>query len=199
VSPIDAIVIGASLGGLHACRVIFSGLGAQCQPFLVLAQHRHATSPNWLVPLLQSHTDLTVVEASDKCVPQKGHLYVAPADYHLLLDAEGFELSVDPPVLFARPSIDVLFESAADTYGDHLMAVILTGSSSDGAKGAARVKRSGGTVLVQNPRTAESPECPASVLKETSVDAVLDLPELAQVLAETCRTGRTPRGLPPQG
>ncbi len=198
MSLVDAIVIGASLGGLHACRVIFSGLGAQSQPFLVLAQHRHATSPNWLVPLLQSHTDLTVVEASDKCVPQKGHLYVAPADYHLLLGAEGFELSVDPPVLYARPSIDVLFESAADTYGEHLMAVILTGSSSDGAKGAARVKRAGGKVLVQNPQTAESPECPASVLKETSVDGVFDLPELAMALAETCRTGRTPRALPPQ-
>lgn len=192
MTRVDAIVIGASLGGLNACRTLLSEIEPPALPFLALVQHRHASSTNWLVPLLQSHTALTVVEAEDKSVPQPNYLYVAPADYHLLLGAAGFELSVDPPVLFARPSIDVLFESAATQYGDRVLAVILTGSSTDGAKGAALVKRAGGTVLVQDPSSAESPQCPASVLRETKVDWVLDLPALATLLRHVCTSGQTP-------
>lgn len=192
MNDVDAIVIGASLGGLNACRAVLSEITPPSRPFLALVQHRHASSTNWLVPLLQSHTALTVVEAEDKGAPEPNHLYVAPADYHLLLGSDGFELSVDPPVLFARPSIDVLFESAAASYRDRVLAVVLTGSSTDGAKGAAQIKRAGGMVLVQDPRTAESPQCPASVLRETRVDWVLDLSALASVLRHVCASGHPP-------
>lgn len=189
MSVVEVVVIGASLGGLHACRQLLSELGPQCKPFLALVQHRHASSTNWLVPLLQSHTQLTVVEAEDKSIPQPNHLYIAPADYHLLVGTNGFELSVDPPIVFARPSIDVLFESAAETYRDRVVGIVLTGSSRDGAYGAARIKQNGGLVLVQDPHTAESPECPMAVLRETRVDAVLDLRQLAITLQKVCSAG----------
>lgn len=190
MSVVEAIVIGASLGGLHACRELLALVGPHCKPFLALVQHRHASSTNWLVPLLQSHTQLTVVEAEDKTVPQPNHLYVAPADYHLLLGNDGFELSVDPPIVYARPSIDVLFESAAETYRERVVGIVLTGSSRDGAQGAARLKQLGGHLLVQDPHTAESPECPMAVLRETRVDAVLELPRLAEVLGKVCSSGQ---------
>lgn len=189
MSLVEAVVIGASLGGLHACRELLSEIGPHCKPFLALVQHRHASSTNWLVPLLQSHTQLAVVEAEDKCIPQPSHLYVAPADYHLLLGSAGFELSVDPPIVFARPSIDVLFESAAETYRERVVGIVLTGSSRDGAYGAAKIKQRGGLVFVQDPHTAESPECPMAALRETRVDAVLDLPRLAQALQAICHSG----------
>src|SRR5688572_23740117 len=111
-----------------------------------------------------------------------GLLYVAPTDYHFLLDQESLALSKDPPVSFARPSIDVLFESAADVYGRSVLAVALTGSNHDGGAGAAYIKRAGGLVFVQDPKTAERDEAPRAVLEATTPDAVLGLDELGTAI-----------------
>lgn len=183
MSPtIRAVVIGASLGGLAACQQLLSTLRVPKVAHLALAQHRHFRSGNLLCPLLQSHTSLPVVEAEDKMPALPGHLYVAPTDYHLLLENDYLALSKDPPVSFARPSIDVLFESAADVYGPSVLAVALTGSNHDGGAGAAYVKRAGGLVFVQDPHTAERDEAPKAVLEVVRPDAILGLKELGEAI-----------------
>jgi two-component system chemotaxis response regulator CheB len=148
-----------------------------------MVQHRRADEESRLVMLLQRYTSLTVVEPEDKDPLQKDHVYVAPAGYHLLVERDSLSLSLDAPVIFARPSIDVLFESVADSFGERAVAVMLTGSNEDGAAGAVAVKRAGGRVYVQNPKTAESPAAPRAVLAVVQPDAVLDLPALAGLLA----------------
>lgn len=179
---IRAVVIGASLGGLAACQRLLSTLRVPSVTHFSLAQHRHFRAGDLLCPLLQTHTALTVIEAEDKMPTLGGHLYVAPKDYHLLLEHGCLALSKDPPVSFARPSIDVLFESAADVYGRAVLAVALTGSNHDGGAGAAYVKRAGGLVFVQDPKTAERDEAPRAVLEATTPDAVLGLEELGDAI-----------------
>jgi two-component system chemotaxis response regulator CheB len=120
-----------------------------------------------------------VVEAEDKMALEAGIVYLAPADYHLLVEERGrLALSVDPPVRSARPSIDVLFETAADAYGAALLGVLLTGASADGADGLARVKALGGRAIVEDPSTAECRTMPAAGLAATAVDYVLPLRDI---------------------
>jgi two-component system, chemotaxis family, protein-glutamate methylesterase/glutaminase len=182
LTSIQAVVIGASLGGLTACQKLLSILRVPAVAHFALAQHRHFRSGDLLCPLLQAHTALRVVEAEDKLPARPGYLYVAPTDYHLLLDKGSMALSKDPPVSFARPSIDVLFESAADAYGQAVLAVALTGSNHDGGAGAAYVKRAGGVVFVQDPKTAERDEAPKAVLDAVTPDAVLSLEKLGEAI-----------------
>src|SRR5204862_1817657 len=115
-----------------------------------------------------------------------------PANYHLLIERTGgrgeMHLSVDDAVRFSRPSIDVLFESAADAYGPELVGVVLTGANEDGARGAKRIKERGGLVIVQDPTTAEAPEMPSAVAAAVKVDQVLPLEAIASYLADVCRT-----------
>lgn len=175
--------IGASLGGLEAMEVVFSFLrpGFPCP--IVLVQHRMPHAEGLLVELVQGYCPLPVSEPDDKDPILPGHVYIAPPNYHLLVDDGYFSLSLEAPVSFARPSMDVFFESVADAYRSRSLAIFLTGSNRDGAAGARAVKRAGGTVLVQDPKTAESPVCPLAVLESTLVDQVLDLRGLARVLA----------------
>jgi len=165
---------------------LFSHLEPRYPVFFALVQHRHPRSANLLRSLLQSHTKLTVVDAEDKMPAQHGHLYIAPADYHLLVDRERLDLSSDPRVSFARPSVDVLFESAADAYGRRVLGVVLTGSNHDGAVGAASIKRAGGHVIVQDPATAERPESPQAALGQMRPDAVLPLQDIGPAVAAFC-------------
>jgi two-component system chemotaxis response regulator CheB len=129
---------------------------------------------------------LPVIEPEDKLPLQPGHVYLAPSDYHLLVEHGWLALSVDPPVQYARPSIDVLFESLADAYGPRAVGVMLTSASADGAEGAAAIKRAGGRVLVQEPGSAESPVGPRAVIARTPVDAVLPLEQLPGALLALC-------------
>ena len=136
---------------------------------------------------LQEGTLLPLREVEDKDEILPGKVYLAPADYHLLVEVGYFGLSTDLPVSYARPSIDVLFESAADAYGERLVTgVILTGANQDGAIGAAAIKAQGGIVLVQQPTTAESAVMPAAAIAQTCVDSVLSLSELAAWLNGLC-------------
>lgn len=182
------MVVGASLGGLEALEALLAGLPAKVPPIAVV-QHRLAEEDgnNRLRDLLAGHTALPVVEPDDKMAFTAGTVYVAPSDYHLLVERGWFSLSTEAPVQFARPSIDVMFETAAEAYGRRVVAVVLTCASIDGLAGAAAVRRHGGRVLVQDPATARSPVLPQAVVDAKLADVVAPLAELARhISTATC-------------
>jgi two-component system chemotaxis response regulator CheB len=177
------VAIGTSLGGLNAILSVLRPLPADLPVPILVVQHRGPTSDSGLVDLLQRHTALTVVEADDKAKLVPGTLFVAPPDYHLLVEGRGWlALSTDGPVRSARPSIDVLFETAADAYGPAVLAVLLTGASADGAAGLARVKARGGRAIVQDPATAECATMPAAGIAAATVDYILPLERIGDYL-----------------
>jgi two-component system chemotaxis response regulator CheB len=185
------IVVGCSLGGMHAMQAILHGLPPRfCVP-IVVAQHRHKHSNEGLPAFLRRETDLRVVDADDKLWIEPGNVYLAPADYHLLVDrVDGrgeLNLSVDEAVRYSRPSIDILFESAADAYGAEVVGIILTGANEDGARGAQRIKRRGGVVIAQDPATAEAPAMPQAAIDTKAVDRILRLEDIASHLVELCQ------------
>jgi two-component system, chemotaxis family, protein-glutamate methylesterase/glutaminase len=179
----DLIVIGASWGGLHAVGEILAALPEDTDAAVVIAQHRRADAvEGGLAGLLRLRTALPVADVDDKAPIERGRVYLAPPDYHLLIQNGYFSLSKDAHVHYARPSIDVLFESAADAYRDRVIGVILTGANADGAQGLAEVKRRGGVAVVQDPGTAERREMPSAALAATVADAVLPLSEIGPFL-----------------
>jgi two-component system, chemotaxis family, protein-glutamate methylesterase/glutaminase len=172
----ELVTIGTSLGGLQALLVLLASLPAGLAVPMVIVQHRGPANDGSLVGLLQQGTALRVAEAEDKMPLEPQTVYVAPSDYHLLIEDRGWlSLSTEAPVRSARPSIDVLFETAADAYGAALTGVLLTGASADGAAGLAHIKRCGGHAIVQDPDTAESPAMPAAGIAAAAVDYVLPL------------------------
>lgn len=181
---IRAIVMGVSAGGLHALQQILPHLPADFSLPVMVVQHRAAVGHGFLVDYLNGKCAIAVKEASINEPLHAGCVYLAPADYHLLVEnAETLALSIDPPVHYARPAIDVLFESAADIFRENLIAVVLTGANSDGSHGAMRVKELGGVVIVQDPATAEVATMPAATLRAVSVDHILPLEEIGPYLA----------------
>ena len=190
--PRELIAIGCSLGGMNALQTILSNLTRDfCVP-IVVAQHRHRRSSEALPEYFRRRTDMKVVDAEDKQWIEPGHVYLAPADYHLFIERNGargeLSLSVDDAVRHSRPSIDVLFESAAEAYGDRLLGIVLTGANDDGARGAARIKALGGMVVAQDPATAEAPAMPRATIEAVQVDRILRLEEIAPFLIEVCQT-----------
>lgn len=173
----ELIAIGTSLGGLNALSMLLGDLRPGLPLPIVVVQHRAISSDGrGLAQLLQEHSGLVVMEAEDKMPLEPKTVYLAPADYHLLVEERGvLALSTDPAVRSARPSIDVLFQTAAKAYGSALLAVLLTGASSDGADGLAAVKARGGRAIVEDPATAECRTMPAAALAATAVDYVLPL------------------------
>lgn len=166
------IVIGASLGGMRTLRVVLHDLPKTFPQPIAVALHRHRESDDSLVQLLQQSSPLPVNEVVDKEPICSGRVYVAPPDYHLLIEPTNFSLSTDDPVQYARPSIDVLFESAADAFGSAVIGVVLTGANQDGARGAARIREKGGLVIVQDPNTAESSVMPLAAIQATGTSYV---------------------------
>lgn len=185
------VVVGTSLGGLNALQTLLDGLPADFKVPVTIVQHRRAGSDDALSELLQKHTALLVAEAEDKEELVPGRVYLAPADYHLLVEKGNFALSTDPRVHGARPSIDVLFESAADAYGADVIGVILTGSNQDGALGLAAIKRRGGVAVVQDPASAESDAMPEAAIVATGTDQILILEEIAPFIARVCEPRRS--------
>ncbi|GKS58041.1 chemotaxis protein CheB [Nitrospira sp.] len=160
-----AVVIGGSMGAVTVLGQLLPCLPAGYGVPVFVVVHVSVHRPPGLAELFRSTCAVSVKEAEDKEDIASGTVYVAPADYHLLVEKTGIlSLSIDDPVSFARPAIDVLFESAADAYGDRLVAVILTGANRDGAEGVRAVHAAGGRVLVQSPTSAESPIMPESAL-----------------------------------
>src|SRR3954468_19466311 len=177
--------MGSSWGGLHALETILSGLASDFRTPIVIAQHRSADSVSSALPrMLSVRSGLEVSDADDKQPIEAGHVYLAPPDYHLLVEPEGFALSTDDMVQHSRPSIDVLFDSAADTYSDELVAVVLTGANADGAYGITRVKRRGGKTIVQDPVTAEKRNMPDAAIATGAADHVVALDEIAAKVME---------------
>jgi two-component system chemotaxis response regulator CheB len=176
------VVMGASQGGLVAMQRFLGGLPGEFALPVVLVLHRGKQKEELLTGLLQKTSPLKVVEAEDKTDLVGGRIYVAPADYHLLVDGSHLALSAERPVNYARPSIDVLFESAAYAITDRLVAVLLTGGGKDGVKGLIAVKKRGGYIIVQDPQEAENPALPKTALAEVEADAVLTIDEMAKYL-----------------
>jgi two-component system chemotaxis response regulator CheB len=178
------VAIGASLGGLHACRRLLWALPRDFPAPILLAQHRLAEAEPLLVGLLSREDGLPVVEPDDKVQLVPGTVYVAPGNYHMLVEQGGrsIALSTDAAVRFARPSIDVLFESLAYSVGREAVGVVLTGASDDGARGAEAIKRAGGRVMVQTPESAESAVAPSASLARFRPDAVLEVDAMPGVL-----------------
>jgi two-component system chemotaxis response regulator CheB len=181
---LELIVIGCSLGGMNALTVILGALPGTFPVPIAIVQHRYRTSNESLPAYFRRHVTLNVVDADDKQWIRPGNVYLAPANYHLLVEEGEFSLSVDEAVAYSRPSIDVLFESAADAYREKVVAVVLTGANADGARGAARIKQSGGIVIVQDPETAEAPEMPRAAIASTAVDRILPLDRIGPFLVE---------------
>jgi len=151
---------------------------------IVVVQHRSKDSDRLLVQLLQDATGLKVCEIEDKDVLSAGTVHIAPADYHVLVESGYLSLTLEEPVRFSRPSIDVMFTSAADAYGPATIGVILTGANDDGARGLADIVKRGGCALIQDPKTAEIKIMPESALKATPTAEVLSLDNLAPRLIE---------------
>lgn len=178
------VVIGTSLGGLHALTVVLPALPRNYPRAVVVVQHRMAGFAPMLPELLASRCALAVREAEDKVPLETGVVIIAPADYHLLIDDQSLALDTDVPLRHSRPSIDVLFESAADAFGKRVIAVVLTGASADGARGVQRVKACGGYVIAQDPTGAESPVMPRAAIATGAVDRVLPLSGIGPFLVE---------------
>ena len=197
----ELVVIGTSWGGLHALRRVLGGLPEKFDVPVVVVQHRHRDSDHLLVSLLQDHTALTVTEVEDKTELVPGGVFVAPAEYHVLVEVGHLALSTEEPVRYSRPSIDVTFESAADSYGARTIGVIMTGANDDGARGLRRIADRGGASIIQDPSTAESAVMPAAALKlvpEAKVATIEEMGGIIVKLVARSRTARrgTPRSVP---
>jgi two-component system chemotaxis response regulator CheB len=187
----DLVAIGTSWGGLDVLRDILSRLPGELDAAVVIAQHRSPEShPTAFRDLLGAVTRLKVREASDKDAVHPGTAYIAAPDYHLLVDDGSVSLSTDEPVLYARPSIDVLFETAAESYRDRCVGVVLTGANDDGARGLARVVELGGTAIVQDPATAQRDEMPRAALRSVPTARVATVGEIAPLLVDLCGVAR---------
>jgi two-component system chemotaxis response regulator CheB len=178
------VVVGTSWGGLNALRELVALLPADFRIPIVLVQHRHRQSDHLLSTFLQERTRLSVTEVEDKMPMEEKTLFVAPADYHLLVDRGFFTLSTEAPVRYSRPSIDVTFASAATSYGHRTVGIVLTGANADGAEGLRQISDRGGMAIVQDPATAESPTMPAAAAKAVARARVMPLAGIVAYLRE---------------
>ena len=179
----QAVVVGASTGGLRALQTILGALPGDFPGAFLIVQHRKASAEDLLSSLLRRVCLLPVLTARDKTPIYPGHVYVAPANYHLLVESDQYlSLSVDARVSYARPSIDVLFETAAEVYGQCLVAVLLTGANHDGTAGMRKVSACGGLTIAQDPATAEASTMPQSAIDAGVVDHMLLLEEIADFI-----------------
>jgi two-component system, chemotaxis family, protein-glutamate methylesterase/glutaminase len=180
---IEAIVIGASAGGVEALGLILPSLPAKFRPAVLIVLHLPRERPSLLVEIYEKRSALPIREADDKEPIEPGTIYFAPPDYHMLVERNRqIALSTEEPVHFSRPSVDVLFESAADAFGSRLLGVILTGANEDGAAGLHAIHRAGGVTVVQQPDSAKVPLMVVSALQRNPADFVLSLPEIAELL-----------------
>jgi two-component system chemotaxis response regulator CheB len=182
-----AVVIGCSTGGLHALVTLLGGLRTDFPAPLVVVCHSASDDSELLCSLLAAACPLPVREAGEREPVLPGVVHLAPPGYHLLIERDGrFMLSVDPKVCYVRPAADVTFASAADAWGEDLIAVVLTGANDDGASGLRQVRERGGYALVQSPDEAEAPQMPRAALELAGANEVLPLAAIAARLNELC-------------
>lgn len=184
IKKFRVIAIGGSAGSLDAVLKIIEGLPGTMRSTIVVVLHRRNTLDSVLPALLAAKTALPVREPDDKEPLLPGHIYVAPPDYHLLVeDEKTFSLDVSEKVQYSRPSIDVSFESVADCFGGNAAAVLLSGANADGAEGLARVKACGGFTIAQDPVEAEVNYMPRQAIERGAADAVLTAEAIAKTVA----------------
>lgn len=181
----EAVVVGASAGGMEALKTILTALPDSFPIPLVIVQHTSPQSDNYLIRYLNKLCPLNVKEADEKESILSGNVYIAPPNYHLLVERnKTLSLTVEPKISYSRPSIDVLFQSAAEAYTDKLIGIILTGANSDGSTGLKRIKELGGLTIVQEPKSAEVSVMPAAAINVVNVDYILNLSEISYKLIE---------------
>jgi len=179
----EAIVIGTSSGGMNALKFLFSALPIEFGIPIIIVQHISPRSENQWIKLLNNNSKLYLKEADEKEKIEHGKVYIAPPNYHLMIEQnKTFSLTIDERVNYSRPSIDVLFESAAEAYKNKLIGVILTGSNSDGTKGMKRIKECEGLTVAQDPETAESSYMPASAIAAIQPNYILSLENIIELL-----------------
>lgn len=177
------IVIGASAGGLTALTRLLSPLPGDFPFSIIIVQHLHPLQGDYLNEYFNDKCYLTVKEANEKETIEPKNIYFAPPNYHLLIEEDKtFSLSIDEKVNFSRPSIDVLFESAADVYAPDLIGIVLTGANNDGARGLKKIKENGGLAIAQDPSTAEQPEMPRAAIDMVETDYILPLEGITDLL-----------------
>ncbi|MEH2178045.1 chemotaxis protein CheB [Nostoc sp.] len=179
----DIVAIAASAGGLTAIIQVLSPLKAEFPAAIAIVQHLAPEHPSFMAEILDRHTDIIVKQAEEGDSLTLGTAYVAPPNRHLLVNGDGtLSLSQSKLVHFLRPSADLLFESVAATYKDRAIALVLTGTGSDGAMGVEAIKKMGGTVIVQDVKTAEFPGMPSAAIQTGNVDFILPLNEISTTL-----------------
>jgi len=187
MSHYQAIVMGVSVGGMAALSGLLPNFPAEFPVPLIIVQHRSKDNGSFLEQHLDSLCKLQVLEAEANDTIHAGKVYLAPAGYHLMIEAEAvFSLSVDAPVSYAIPSVDVLFESAADVYRDKLIGIVLTGANADGSAGLKTIRNLGGLAVVQDPQTAEDPSMPQNAIRLAGADHILALDKIADFLVTLC-------------
>ena len=189
-TKVEAVVIGGSAGGLEAIGTLLGALPERFVPSILVVLHIPPDKPSLLAEIYAPRCRLPVREAMDKEKMEPGTIYVSPPDYHLLVETDRtLALSREPPVRFSRPSIDVMFESAAEVFGDALTAIVVSGANDDGAEGLAAVRRAGGRAWVQSPAEAQASTMPAAAIERAGADLVASIRDLAERLVHL-RTGR---------
>jgi two-component system chemotaxis response regulator CheB len=179
----EAIVIGVSSGGMNAMNILFSLLPKDFNTPIIIVQHIGARSDTQLIKLLNDKSNVSIKEADEKEKIEQEKVYIAPPNYHLMIEKDKtFSLTIDERVNYARPSIDVLFESAAEAYKDKLIGVVLTGSNNDGTNGIKRIQECGGLTIIQDPDSAESSYMPASAITAIKPDYILSLEDIIKLL-----------------
>ncbi len=182
-----AIVIGTSAGGLNALSHLLKAMPKKFNIPIIVVQHLSPQSDGAMVRILNGITSLKVKEADEKEPILGGTVYLAPANYHLLVEQDGtFSLTIDPKINFCRPAVDLLFETAADVYRESLIGILLTGANSDGAVGLKKIKKCGGITIVEDPDTAEVPIMPISAIEAFKVDYILPLDKIYLKISELC-------------
>ncbi|MGR3319369.1 MAG: chemotaxis protein CheB [Candidatus Anammoxibacter sp.] len=178
-----AVVIGVSAGGVDALSTILPSIPLHCSYAVIIVQHMHPDSGGYLSIILDKQCPLKVKEADEKEIIKPGIVYIAPPNYHLLIENDmTFSFSIEGPVNFSRPSIDVLFECAAEAYSKSLVGIVLTGANKDGSCGLKKIKEMGGIAVVQDPLTAEAESMPKAAIKATQVDYILPLDQIGPFL-----------------
>lgn len=184
-SPYKAVVIGSSAGGINALTKVLSVLPTDFSLPIVIVQHLHPESGHHLPHILSTKSALKIKQADEKELIKTGWAYLAPPNYHLLIEEDfTFSLSLESPVNYSRPSIDVLFESAVYAYRQHLIGIILTGANHDGSLGLKKIKEMGGFTIVQDPKTAEADAMPKAAIEATTIDKILPLQDIGLYLLQ---------------
>lgn len=186
------VVIGSSWGGLNALSNILSKMPADTSVPILIVQHQHKNSDGLLTGILKQRTALKVHEGEEKEIIEPGCVYLAPAGYHMLVESDGsISLSTDELINYSRPSVDVLFESAAEVYRSKAIGVVLTGANNDGAMGIKKIKKFGGLTIVQDPKTAEADSMPKAAIKATEIDYIETLDNIADLLIKYTSGSKT--------